>query len=288
MQANERLARDYIAAWNARDARAIRATFAHDGTYRDPVSGSLPADAVGEYARGLWESFPDLAFEAGGFDVAGDSVVVEWVMRGTNTGPFQQLPPCGRAISLDGVDVIRCGPDGIVSVTGYFDSAAIPRQLGLQVLVQPDAAGPFRFGNAVCLAGGSTARPGAFSITAIWNAEEENEAIRDFSTRTAVELQGMQGFIGIAFFRIGDRGVTIAAWEHPDDVRRISASPAHRDAMGRFWQDLGRAAFTSVWVPERINPLWVRCDGCRRMVDVERSAGTCSCGEAVADPPPWF
>ncbi|MBE0643913.1 MAG: hypothetical protein IH600_07515 [Bacteroidetes bacterium] len=33
--------------------------------------------------------------------------------------------------------MIDIGADGITAVTGYYDSRAIPEQLGLQVLVQP-------------------------------------------------------------------------------------------------------------------------------------------------------
>lgn len=49
---------------------------------------------------------------------------------------------------------------------GYFDAGELPRQLGLDILVQPRAAGPFRLGRGVSLHGMDGTRPGAVSITA--------------------------------------------------------------------------------------------------------------------------
>lgn len=92
-------------------------------------------------------------------------VVAEWIMRGTNTEAFQGLPPTGRSISLPGVDVIEIGVDGIKAVKGYFDTRAVPDQLGLQVLVQPFKVGPFSFGNSTAVSSGKKMKPGAFGIT---------------------------------------------------------------------------------------------------------------------------
>jgi steroid delta-isomerase-like uncharacterized protein len=98
------VAAGYFAAWNARDADAVAATFAEDGLYRDPgvPQGLGPAETAG-YASGLWAAFPDLSFAVE--DVAGDDegrVWARWLMTGTNTGPFAGLPPTGRPISLPG------------------------------------------------------------------------------------------------------------------------------------------------------------------------------------------
>ena len=98
----------------------------------------------------------------------------------------------------------------------------------------------------------------------------------------------MEGFIGLALLRAGKRGITISAWEKPEQARQLRQSEAHRKAMGRFWSDLGDAAFTSIWQPERINPLWVRCTDCGKMNDVEKCAGQCECGVPLPEAPAWF
>jgi hypothetical protein len=62
----------------------------------------------------------------------------------------------------------------------------------------------------------------------------------------------------------------------------------HRAAMTRFWSELGDAAFTSVWTPDHINPLWVRCPDCRKMADYEKNAGQCACGCTLPEAPAYF
>ena len=135
-------ARRYLDAWNAHDADAIVSTFAANGTYRDPTTAEVSGEGIRSYAQRLWDAFPDLAFDIVSLAEAGAGrVVVEWVMKGTNTGALHGLPATGRSVALPGVDVIEVGAGGIGSVTGYFDTRAIPEQLGLQVLIQPFTAG---------------------------------------------------------------------------------------------------------------------------------------------------
>ena len=284
------LARTYFDAWNARDAKALVATFAESGSYRDPTTnGPLTGAAIGAYATGLWDAFPDLSFEMRSHDqTQAGKVVAEWTMNGTNTGSFAGLPPTGRAVSLPGLDMVETGPGGITSVTGYFDSRAVPEQLGLDVIVQPRALGPFEFGVSIAVQSGNTAKPGAFSITSIWNDADQIEDIRASSRATAQQMLEMKGFIGLLLARVGGRGITVSAWETPEDVRQIRSSTAHREAMSRFWKELGDAAFTSVWAPDHINPLWVRCAACSKMIDYDKSAGRCDCGGDLPDAPAYF
>lgn len=124
----------YFDGWNAHDPAAIVATFAPGGTYADPATpGPLTGAAIGEYAEGLWRALPDVAFELHSYTASGDGVVAaEWVMTGTHRGPFGELPPTGRRVTLSGADFIRADGGGIRSVQGYFDMLSVLRQLGVQ------------------------------------------------------------------------------------------------------------------------------------------------------------
>lgn len=83
-------------------------------------------------AAGTWAAFPDLSFEITSLAETTDgAIVAEWVMRGTNNGSTFGMPPTGKQIALPGIDIVRFAEGGIASVTGYFDSGLIPRQLGL-------------------------------------------------------------------------------------------------------------------------------------------------------------
>lgn len=283
------IAKQYLEAWNAHDADAIIKTFTSEGTYSDPATGEITGDAIGDNARRLWNAFPDLSFEIVSLmEASPGKVVAEWIMKGTNTGSFHGLPATERAISLAGVDVMEIRTDGIKTVKGYFDTKTLFEQLGLQVLVQPYKLGPFSFGISVAVQSGRKVKPGAFGITTIWNPDAETEEIRALTRATATEMLGMEGFIGLTTMRIGGRGITISAWEKPEQIMQLKKGGTHPEAMKKFWAELSNSAFTSVWIPHHINPMWVRCTVCKKMNSYDKNSGVCICGEPLPEAPPYF
>jgi steroid delta-isomerase-like uncharacterized protein len=287
----------YFDAWNRRDADAVLATFAADGTYCDPTSGGrLRGEALTRYMNGLWAAFPDLWFEIASAGVASpDLVAAQWIMHGTNTGSMMGLPPTGKSVTVSGADFIRVvsGQNQeakIQTVDGYFDSRAVPEQLGLQVLVQPKEIGPFAFGNATRGWSGKSAKPGAFSITVLEvRSPEETQAVAGQSQEIVQEMLAMNGFLGFVGVTVGTRQMTITAWESAKDPRQLLAGGTHAEAMKKFLgTELASGGFTSVWVPDRINTRWVRCGACHRMTDHERGGGTCSCGKKLPEPLPYW
>jgi steroid delta-isomerase-like uncharacterized protein len=211
-----KVVQDYFGAWNRHDAEAIIATFAEGGTYSDPSAGKgLEGNAIAAYAEGLWATFPDLSFEIISVGHMGaDMVAAQWLMRGTNTGPLQNLPPTGRTVEVPGADFIVVQGDQLRSVQGYFDSKAVSDQLGLMVLVQPHAVGPFSFGTSVSVQTGKTCKPGAFSITKLeTRSEDEAQQIRQLTRQISTEMLQMPGFISLVTMVVSRRMMTVAAWE---------------------------------------------------------------------------
>ncbi len=282
------IAQAYFNAWNAHDSGTIAKLFTESGEYRDPGIKIRGRD-ISAYTQNLWDAFPDLSFEiVSKTESAEGMIAAQWLLKGTNKGSFRGLPATGKSVLLPGADFIKVSNGKIESVIGYFDSKVLPEQLGLQVLVQPEKLGPFSFGYSVLAQTGKPDKPGAFAITGIWNSDEHTPEIRDRGRDTVKELLKMEGFIGAALARAGERSITVTAWNRPEDVSRILQSQSHNEAKKRFWDDLGDAAYFSVWVPHHINPIWVRCSECRKMNSYEKSNGLCACGSKLPDPPPYF
>jgi steroid delta-isomerase-like uncharacterized protein len=282
------VAQRYFDGWNRHDPAAVLATMASDGTYTDPTTGGpLSGDVFADYMKRLFSSFPDVAFEVASVGLAApDLVAAQWIMRGTNTGSMMGLPPTGRRIDVKGADFIRVAGDKIRSVDGYFDSGDVPKQLGLQVIVQPASVGPFQFGVAARVSNNSDAKPGAFSITAIAprDAADENN-IRQFSRQVAAEMLSMKGFIGWVGVTIANRMLTISAWENPGDPAQLMDRGKHPEAMNKFFAgELGASAYTSVYSVDRVNTRWVRCPSCTGMADHAARQGICQCGAALPAP----
>lgn len=283
---NADLAQAYFAAWNARDADAILAALTPEGTYEDPgTGGPIRGAALRAYVTGLWDAFPDLQFDGAGYgDTGPDSGASQWVMRGTNTGALRGLPPTGRTVALRGADFFTFGAGGISRVTGYFDGGEIPRQLGLNVIVQPPRLGPFAFGSSVAVQSGRTDFPEVFAITSLEARDDDAvAAIQDSARQSLTELLGLEGFLGATTATTGRRLVTVSAWSDAETPRRMVGQGAHGSATRAFMAgDLARSGRTTLWRLERDNGPVLRCDACGRMV---RAAGqtACACG---ADLPP--
>jgi steroid delta-isomerase-like uncharacterized protein len=285
------IAEQYFSAWNSHDPAAIAGCFADGGTYTDPVVGTMPGSAVGAYAAGLWAAFPDLAFEVTSVGLAGDNLVAaQWLMRGTNHGSMQGMPPTGRTVAVPGADFITMRDGKIASVQGYFDSRAVPDQLDMAVVVQPKVIGPFTFGTATHAGTGNASKPGAFSITMIEvRSDEEAKQVGEWSQSVVTEMLGMPGFIAWVGVTIGRRHITVTAWEDAEAPKRMMRAGTHGEIMRQFFgPEISRGGYTSVWVPERINKLWNRCPECSRMADHEASGGVCACGATLPPAPAYW
>jgi steroid delta-isomerase-like uncharacterized protein len=128
------VAQRYLDAWNRHDADTIAAAFAEGSTYHNPnmdqpLSGG---QAVGRWAKKVWAAFPDFSRELVSMGEAGGGwVAIQWVIRGTNTGPgLDGRPPTGRTLTLPGATFLQVEGDKIRSEHVYHDRQTIAEQLG--------------------------------------------------------------------------------------------------------------------------------------------------------------
>jgi steroid delta-isomerase-like uncharacterized protein len=134
VSAREQLMRDYLAAWNDRDAARIASFFTHDAVYEDRGAGTV-LNGRGEieaHAARVHGGFGDLEFELVRAAHGEDFTAGEWRSRMTHTGSFEGLAPTGRVVKSAGVDVATLDEDGrIRHLASYYDGAEIMRDLGL-------------------------------------------------------------------------------------------------------------------------------------------------------------
>lgn len=290
MQPTE-VARRYIDAWNTRSPAAINGMFVERGTYTDPVTkGALTGAAIGGFAEGLFAAFPDLSFEITSNAESTSGVVLEWTMRGTNTGSLSGLPPTGAQIAQPGIDVIRVSGDKVLSVRGYFDRHTMLDQLGLQVVVQPHQVGPVTFGTSTRLRSGSNATPGAFSLTMVdARSDEEVQEIRMYARRIILGMPAMPGFLSFLSAVVGRRLYTVSAWTGPEDARCVMRDQAHKEASSGFLRgQLGSAFLSSIWTPHHMSERWIRCPSCGRVSGGGDGQSQCACGSTLPELPVFW
>ena len=126
------IAQQYMDAWSAHNPKAVAALFSKNAIFIDPGHNGLASEVVFDLAHSSIGGFPDVSFDVVSILSAGDGIVVlEWIMRGTNTGSVFGVPPTGRTISVPGVDIIHVQTGKISSLKSYFDENTFAKQLGL-------------------------------------------------------------------------------------------------------------------------------------------------------------
>jgi hypothetical protein len=92
------------------------------------------------------------------------------------------------------------------------------------------------------------------------------------------------GFISLIGAVVGERMITVSAWENEDAPRALLSGGTHREAMQKFLgPDFTIGGLTSVMTPGRMNVRWARCGSCDKMADSEKLGGRCSCGARLPE-----
>ena len=129
---------DYERIWvdglNRGDVSAADEAFARDCVVHitgiaDPVRG---VEAWKQVVAGLLTAIPDLHFTIEDQVVVRDKVASRWHARGTHTGPLGEIPPTGRAVSIDGLILDRIADGRVIERWEQWDQSLMLQQLGLQ------------------------------------------------------------------------------------------------------------------------------------------------------------
>lgn len=130
---------ELVSAILSRDANALAELFADDAVMHHPLS-AVPIEgkaAIAASEQALFDAFSDIEIEVVRVVAEAEDIVVELVLRATNTRPLdvggdERLPVTGRWIELPSVSLLRLGADQrIVEERDYLDTASFFQQLGL-------------------------------------------------------------------------------------------------------------------------------------------------------------
>jgi steroid delta-isomerase-like uncharacterized protein len=122
---------------NAGDVDGFDQVLAADFIEHEETPGLAPTrEGVMEFFRMYIAAFPDLRFDPEDMLSSGDKVVTRARATGTHEGEFMGMPPTGKRVDAQLIDIVRFGDDGLAHEHwGVFDALAMMQQLG----VVPDA-----------------------------------------------------------------------------------------------------------------------------------------------------
>ncbi len=257
MSLNQALDR-YFDAWNAHDPQAVVAALSTGGTYEDPTTGGpLSGDVLSENVGTLMTGFQDVHFELVSVDALDENrAAAQWLMKGTHTGRMPAGPATGQAVALPGADFIDYDPE-TDRLVGYFDTATMLSQLGLQAHITPADMEPVtKFGIGMRVDTQRKAIPGALSVTWIDFDPEHQLTLIEANRNVVMEQFGNESYLGSCFASIGRRNFTFTAWESVEVAKKALRGGAHGAAMRMVSNgELGERVrgITRVWRPEVLN-----------------------------------
>ena len=128
-----------VQAIESADPTGLAGLFSNDAVMRHPLSPE-PIEgraAIAASEQVLFDAFSDIDVDVLRVVSLGEDVVLEVVLRATNTGPIdlgndQSVPPTGRRIEIPAAWFLSIDPQGqIKEERDYLDTASFFRQLGL-------------------------------------------------------------------------------------------------------------------------------------------------------------
>lgn len=120
-------------SWNRRDFDGLVRDTADNIVYTDQatrltVNGK---QKFKEWTQAWAKAFSDGKITKARYTDAGDTVIAEFTLEGTNDGLFAGMPPTGRRITFNYCEVSHLDKNGhTTSGSGYYDMYNILTQLG--------------------------------------------------------------------------------------------------------------------------------------------------------------
>jgi len=117
---------------NARDLDGFGDVLADDFVDHEELPGLAPTkEGVLAFFRMYMAAFPDMRMTPEDVIASGDKAVARVRATGTHQGEFMGMPPTGRGIDVQLVDIIRFGDDGLAREHwGVLDQLTMMQQLG--------------------------------------------------------------------------------------------------------------------------------------------------------------
>jgi steroid delta-isomerase-like uncharacterized protein len=102
-----------------------------DFVEHEEVPGLAPTkEGVLDFFRGYLVAFPDLRMEVLDLVASGDKAVARVKATGTQDGEFMGMPPSGRSVEVELIDIMRFDDGLVVEHWGVMDMLAMLQQLG--------------------------------------------------------------------------------------------------------------------------------------------------------------
>jgi steroid delta-isomerase-like uncharacterized protein len=124
--------RFYAEVWNKGDLDAVDDILTSDFVDHAAPPGFPPGLEGAKQVFVMYRTaFPDFRLSVEDLIAEGDKVVARWVTQGTHGGELMGIPPTGKQVTVEGIDVFRLVGGKIAEHWAQFDMLGLLQQLGV-------------------------------------------------------------------------------------------------------------------------------------------------------------
>ncbi len=131
----------FYEAMNRGDYPAIDHIIADEYIEHETLPPRLSSDREGvkEHVRLLREAFPDIQYDIKDIAAENDKVWSRVVMTGTQREEFEGIPPTGKAVCIEQIDIYRIARFKIIEHWRIYNQLSMLQQLGAYTEIEtPD------------------------------------------------------------------------------------------------------------------------------------------------------
>jgi len=131
---NKELLRRFVdELFNHGNTSLVEELLAPDFVEHEELPPGIPQgrEGVKHLSTMLRSAFPDLKATIHDMIAEGDKVVVRMTWTGTQKGEFMGIPPTGKSVSIEVLDIVRAAGGKLVEHWGQMDNMGMMQQLGV-------------------------------------------------------------------------------------------------------------------------------------------------------------
>ena len=126
------IAREHTASFNDRRFDRARDLMHSDYTYTGPDGQEQRGPDAGVAVLKMWATgFPDAHIDIVNIKESGDTVIVEFIGRGTHRGDLMGMAPTGKQVNIPVCNILELRDGKIYRQREYMDMATMMVQLGV-------------------------------------------------------------------------------------------------------------------------------------------------------------
>jgi len=123
-------------AWHKGNLNFVDEHLTDDFVSHTPPYPDRDKEAYKQHITDTRSSYPDLHVTIDEIIAEGDTIVMRWTFRGTQTGasPVLGTPPSGKRVTFTGCIVSHCADGKIVESWEYTDWLSLMQQIGFKIV----------------------------------------------------------------------------------------------------------------------------------------------------------